>query len=114
MHSGGAHAYPSVVKKFPPRVKTHKVCHSGVTFVKTVTLARLAGGKRLSSLAGTQAVDSKGRRLDAAVPSQLKTKMDHKMNPDVEKYTFVWLHRVNHRNVDGFQAMGKRFALERK
>ena len=102
LHSDGAHAYPSIAKKFFPSLKTRRVPHSDMIFVKIVTPARLAGRKMSSSLAGTQAIDSTWRTLDAAVPKQLKTKKDHKMNPDVEKYTFVWLYRVNRRNVDFF------------
>ena len=76
-------------------------------FVKVVRPLKVGRCSTSSSLSGTQALDSTWRTLDATIPPQVHSKLNHDANPLLEKYTYVWLYRVNHRNEDGFQRLGK-------
>ncbi len=60
-----------------------------------------------STVTGAQRVDSTGRTLDAAIPPHLSTNANRDLNPTTHTYVYVWLYRVNHRNVDSFITVGQ-------
>ena len=105
IHSDGAQAYPAVIKKFFPRLKTSSVSHSNMEFVKKIAPVKLRG-RMSSSMTGTQAIDSTWTTLDDTIPKELHTKANHNLNPRVVDYIYCWLYRVNHRNVDGLRTLG--------
>ena len=77
-------------------------------FTRPIKPVGLPSGKS-SSLAGTQTIDTTWTSLDSAIPKTLHTKANHQQNPLIEKYTFVWLYRINHKNCDGFTTLGAEF-----
>ena len=106
VHSDGAKGIRSALLKQRPRMKHRSVSHKNMEFVKKVAPVRLPSGRLSSSLTGTQCIDSTWKTLDASIPKELRTKRNHKVNPRLADYVWSWLYRVNHRNTDGFAAMG--------
>ena len=104
-HSDGAQSYPAVIKKYFKKLRSRAVAHKRMEFVKPIKPPQLRRGAA-SSHSGTQCIDSTWKTLDAAIPQQVKTKKDHDVNPLLKDYAHVWLYRVNHRNLDGFETLG--------
>lgn len=107
IHSDGAQAYPSIIRKHFKGLKARAVSHKNMEFVKGVPAVNLGKHWKSSTLTGTQSIDATWGTLDACIPSQLRTKVGNKMNPLLEEYIWSWVYRVNHRNVDGFQTLGR-------
>ena len=105
VHTDGAQAYPSVIKRSFRKLRHQSVAHSRMEFVKPVRPVRLPSGWSASS-SGTQAIDSTWKQLDKAIPAELHTKAGHVVNPLLEEYTWCWLYRVNNCMGDGFTTLG--------
>ena len=104
VHSDGAVSYPIVMRKHFKGLRPRAVKHSTMEFVRRIAPTRLKRGST-SPLSGTQSIDSTWKTLDASIPAEVHTKIAHDINPLLEEYMFSWLYRINHRNIDGFQAM---------
>ena len=107
-HHDGAWSYDRVIKDKFKKLRSRSVVHANMEFVRPIRSVRLPGG-RSSSLSGTQAIDSTWKTLDRSIPSELKTKANHDVNPRLVEYVWSWLYRVNSRNVDGFEKLGGHF-----
>ena len=77
VHTDGAQAYPSVIKRSFRKLRHWSVAHSRMEFIKPV---RPPSGLS-SSPWGTQAIDSTWKQIDKATPPELHTKAGHVMNP---------------------------------
>jgi len=98
----GAPAWKEVVTKdFPHLFFPDQVVHSRHEFVKEV--ATPAGH---SSLAGTESIDQRWKRLDAYLPPEKHTKKDHEVDPSLWTYVYSWLWRHNLRGASLATALG--------
>ena len=101
--SDGAFAWPKNIQDYP-HLRSASVCHKRSEFVKVVP--RRSGS---STLAGTQSIDQRWRLLDAYIPSTLKTKLDHRINPSLYTYVYSWVWRHNLGDKDIMTELGKLF-----
>ena len=62
---------------------------------------------RHSTILGTQCIDSTWGWLNRLIPPSLKTKDgNHKISDRFVQYIWAVLHRINHRDDDGFALLG--------
>ena len=103
--SDGAFAWPNMCQAYP-RLRNLQVNHRNNQFVKDVDSA--CGS---SSVAGTQSIDQRWRRLDEYIPKEVQTKdSSHQVNDELYNYIWSWMWRQNMNNsADMFSKLGKLF-----
>ena len=89
-HHDGAWSYDRVIKDKFKKLRSRSVAHANMEFVRPIRAVRLPSG-RSASLSGTQAIESTWKTLDRSIPSELKTKANHDVNPRLVEYVYSWL-----------------------
>ena len=104
LHIDGNKSWPKLMKTKYTRkgFKMPSVSHCGSQFTKVIR-GRTVEKKRLSKLAGTQAIDRSWKEMDRAIPHTLNKKSPlqgstHRvLNTELYDRVWSWLHRFNGR-----------------